>query len=237
MWYPYSVTFFQKVIGLSSSGTATILLISQVVGAVVTPFIGIWSDSCSCKGYGRRKLFHLIGVICVVCSFFFIWHRCIDCDGVDESYKILYYSSFAIVFQFGWASTQISQLALVPELTSDKATKVELNSIRLVQLDLLQQVLPKKHIICRYGVQVVSAMFVFILMWILLATLSDGLVDSQRFGPHTETTFWVGVFDFHFPACTIILLDYVHGLGFGTHCDHSWINTHIAISNLSPRKG
>lgn len=129
MWYPYSVTFFQNVLGLSPQGTATILLISQVVGAIVTPFIGIWSDFCHCK-YGRRKIFHLVGVIFVTCSFFFIFFRCIQCEGLSESYKILYYSSFAIVFQFGWASTQISQLALVPELTSNKATKVELNSIR-----------------------------------------------------------------------------------------------------------
>ena len=135
MWYPYSVTYFQKVVGLSFSSTATILLVSQVVGALVTPFIGIWSDSCVCK-YGRRKIFHLIGIISVAASSFFIWFRCIGCAGFtgeDERYKVLYYTSFAIVFQFGWACTQICQLALIPELTSNKATKVELNSIRLAQ--------------------------------------------------------------------------------------------------------
>ena len=132
MWYPYSVTYFQKVVGLSFSSTATILLVSQVVGALVTPFIGIWSDSCVCK-YGRRKIFHLIGIISVATSFFFIWFECIGCEGVDESYKVLYYTSFTIVFQFGWACTQICQLAMVPELTSSKALKVELNSIRLDQ--------------------------------------------------------------------------------------------------------
>ena len=129
MWYPYSVTFFEKVLLLSAPSTATILLVSQVVGAIVTPFIGIWSDFCVCK-YGRRKIFHLIGVISVALSFFFIWFRCIGCEGVEESYKIVYYSSFAIVFQFGWASTQICQLALIPELASSKSEKVDLNSIR-----------------------------------------------------------------------------------------------------------
>ena len=135
MWYPYSVTFFEKVLLLSHSNTATILLVSQVVGALATPFIGIWSDQCVCK-YGRRKIFHLIGILCVVCSFFFIWFHCIGCEGVENSYKVVYYTSFAIVFQFGWASTQICQLALVPELSSNKDTKVELNSIRLGQLIL-----------------------------------------------------------------------------------------------------
>ncbi len=44
----------------------------------------------------------------------------------------------------------------------------------------------------RYGVQVASALLVFILMWILLATLDDGLKDPKHFGPDTKTTFWVG---------------------------------------------
>ena len=132
LWYPYSVMYFQKVLQISPSSTATILLITQVIGAVVTPFIGIWSDQCVCK-YGRRKIFHLIGVLCVACSFFFIWYPCIGCADVAEPFKVLYYSSFAAVFQFGWASTQICQLALIPELTSNKHIKVELNSIRYMQ--------------------------------------------------------------------------------------------------------
>ena len=45
----------------------------------------------------------------------------------------------------------------------------------------------------RYGVQVASALLVFILMWILLATLDDGLKDPKHFDPDTKTTFWVGV--------------------------------------------
>lgn len=133
MWYPYSVMFFQKVLLLSPSSTATILLVSQVFGAIFTPFIGTWSDFCVCR-YGRRKIFHLIGLISVASSFFFIWFDCIGCEGVEDTYKIVYYSSFAIVFQFGWASTQISQLALIPELAYNMPTKVELNSIRLAPL-------------------------------------------------------------------------------------------------------
>jgi hypothetical protein len=46
---------------------------------------------------------------------------------------------------------------------------------------------------CRYGVQVASALLVFILMWILLATLDDGLKDPKHFDPGTKHTFWVGV--------------------------------------------
>ena len=54
-------------------------------------------------------------------------------------------------------------------------------------------VVVKMYLTCRYGVQVVSALFVFILMWILLVTLDYGLVDAKHFGPHTKTTFWVSI--------------------------------------------
>ena len=129
MWFPYGIAFFKQVLLIPHASVGHIFIIAQVAGAVFMPFVGMWSDQCVCK-YGRRKIFHLVGLIAFVCSFFFVWHECFGCAGVPDSYKVLYYSSFAIVFQFGWAATQIAQLALVPELTSDKNVKVELNSIR-----------------------------------------------------------------------------------------------------------
>ena len=130
MWFPYNVSFFQKVIQLSSRSAGTIVLIAQIGGAISTPFIGQWSDNCTCRIPGRRKVFQLIGIISLSCSFFFIWYDCLGCQGVSEPYKVLYYSCFAIVFEFGWAATQVGQLSLIPELTTSKAIQVELNSIR-----------------------------------------------------------------------------------------------------------
>ena len=130
MWFPYNVSFFQKVIQLSPKSAGTIVLIAQIGGAVSTPFIGLWSDHCVCRIPGRRKVFQLMGILFLSCSFFFVWHDCLGCQGVSDPYKVLYYSCFAIVFEFGWAATQIGQLSLIPELTADKAIQVELNSIR-----------------------------------------------------------------------------------------------------------
>ena len=130
VWFPYNVQFFQKVLKLTPKNAGYIVLFGQVGGAISTPFIGMWSDQCFCRIPGRRKIFHLIGVVCVTCVFFFIWKDCLGCSGVSESYKVLYFSCFAIVFQFGWASTQLGQLALLPELCKEKKTQVELNSMR-----------------------------------------------------------------------------------------------------------
>lgn len=129
MWYPYGLVFFELVLQLSAKSTGTIILVAQVVGAISTPFVGMWSDQCRCN-YGRRKIFHLMGVVAGVFSFFFVWHECFNCADVSEGYQVLYFSCFAAVFQFGWAAAQIAQLSLIPELTTDKSVKVELNSIR-----------------------------------------------------------------------------------------------------------
>lgn len=63
----------------------------------------------------------------------------------------------------------------------------------------------------RYGVQVASALVVFILMWILLATLDDGLKDPKHFDPGTKTTFWVCV---QGSACECALFMAKHYLNF-----------------------
>ena len=130
LWFPYAVLFFTKVVNLSPQYAGYIVLMGQVGGAISTPFIGIWSDQCHCRVLGRRKVFHLLGIIVTSVVFFFLWFKCIGCERVSATYKVIYYGCFAIVFQFGWAATQVSQLALMPELTSEKKVLVELNSLR-----------------------------------------------------------------------------------------------------------
>lgn len=130
MWFAYNVTFFTKVLKLPPKSAGTIILIGQVAGAISTPFIGVWSDQSRCKYPGRRKVFHLVGVLSVALSFFFIWHECLGCQYAPPDYQVVYFASFAAVFQFGWAAVQVSQLSLIPELATEKSIKVELNSIR-----------------------------------------------------------------------------------------------------------
>ena len=129
MWFPYNVIFFQKVLGLSPSDTGTIILIAQVAGAVSLPFIGMWSDQTVLK-YGRRKIFHLIGITATGLVLFFLWHECLGCNDAPPVYKVIYFSSFAVVFEFGWASAQIAQLSLIPELVRDKTEQVGMNAMR-----------------------------------------------------------------------------------------------------------
>ena len=85
-----------------------------------------------CKKYGQKKAWHLIGTICVLFSFPFIFLPCIECSKADEWAQLIYYSAFAIIFQFGWASVQISHLALIPVLTDCQNERTGLTAIRSV---------------------------------------------------------------------------------------------------------
>ena len=91
----------------------------------------------------EKCLFFLLpspGCICVGLSFPFLFNKCIGCTLCDSEkptvfsqscwVQFAYYAPFIVIFQFGWAATQVSHLSLIPELTSSNAIKVELNAMR-----------------------------------------------------------------------------------------------------------
>lgn len=129
MWFTYLVLFFHKVVLLGNSYAGLLILIGQVADALATPVIGFLCDRTHIR-YGQRKLWHLIGTCMVALSLFFFWHTCLGCTHSALWVKIVYYSIPIIIFQFGWASVQISHLSLIPELTDDKNERVGLNAIR-----------------------------------------------------------------------------------------------------------
>ncbi len=127
MWFPYGPTYLSKVLKLERAGT--VVLVAQVAGGVFAPIIGVLCDICPFYIYGKRKTWHLLGLMTFALSFFFLWHDCFSCD---NKYRTIYYSLITIPFQFGYSAMQIAQLALVPELAPTKQAKVELNSIRFM---------------------------------------------------------------------------------------------------------
>lgn len=129
MWFSYLIVFYHFVLGIDNSLAGTFLLIGQIADACATPVIGYLCDNTRSR-YGRRKIWHLAGTAMVVVSFFFFWHHCLDCQNAPSRFQILYFSSFIVVFQVGWAAVQIAHLALIPELVSDENDRVGLNAIR-----------------------------------------------------------------------------------------------------------
>ncbi|XP_017295090.1 major facilitator superfamily domain-containing protein 12 [Kryptolebias marmoratus] len=132
MWFTYLLVFYHSVLGFHNTNAGVLLLVGQVADAVCTPLIGYESDQTSgCGNYGKRKTWHLVGTFSVLLSFAFIFNQCLGCDVHTPQWSSLtYFVPFIIIFQFGWAATQISHLSLIPELVTCEHAKVELTAYR-----------------------------------------------------------------------------------------------------------
>ncbi|XP_013787197.1 major facilitator superfamily domain-containing protein 12-like, partial [Limulus polyphemus] len=133
MWFTYMLVYLHYVLEFDNNFAGVLLLIGQAADALATPFVGFESDRIDnfwlCR-YGRKKTWHLLGTICVLISFPFLFNQCLGCSSSHQTAQVIYYAAFIIVFQFGWASVQISHLSLIPDLTPVSSERVELNSLR-----------------------------------------------------------------------------------------------------------
>uniref|UniRef100_A0A8C4DBC8 Major facilitator superfamily domain-containing protein 12 n=1 Tax=Dicentrarchus labrax TaxID=13489 RepID=A0A8C4DBC8_DICLA len=132
MWFTYLLVFYHSVLGFQNEYAGVLLLVGQIADAICTPLIGYESDRTpGCGNYGKRKTWHLVGTLSVLLSFSFVFNQCLGCDALTPQWASLtYFSPFIIVFQFGWAATQISHLSLIPELVTCEHAKVELTAYR-----------------------------------------------------------------------------------------------------------
>ncbi|XP_065102865.1 major facilitator superfamily domain containing 12b isoform X1 [Paramisgurnus dabryanus] len=175
MWFTYLLVYYHLVVGLEDTNAGLLLLIGQIADGICTPLIGYESDrTAGCGKYGKRKTWHLVGTLCVFASFPFIFNSCVGCDQDTPQTAVLIYAiPFIIIFQFGWAATQISHLSLIPELVTCEHAKVELTSYR-------------------YAFNVVANITVYAVAWLLFHFQSQDLRDpsgSQNLGWADVTTF------------------------------------------------
>lgn len=112
MWFSYLLVFYHRIVNFSNASAGYLLLIGQVADALATTFVGFESDRTRTGlfRYGRRKTWHLTGVICVLGSFPFCFNLCVGCAHSELGAQFFYYMMFIIIFQFGWASSQITHL-------------------------------------------------------------------------------------------------------------------------------
>ncbi|CAB1324296.1 unnamed protein product, partial [Coregonus sp. 'balchen'] len=138
LWFTYLLVYYHSVLGFKSTYAGVLLLIGQIADGVSTPVVGIESDrTAGCGAYGKRKTWHLVGTISVLISFPFIFNPCLGCgDNTPQWVGLTYFTPFIIIFQFGWAATQISHLSLIPELVSSEHAKVELTAYSPSRLEI-----------------------------------------------------------------------------------------------------
>jgi len=188
MWFTYLLLFFHRVLQFDNVYAGVIMFTGQIADGISTLFVGYFSDRDAfpvCDRYGRRKAWHLVGTLCVLISFPFIFSSCLGCSQAHQKAQIVYYCAFVVIFQFGWAATQISHLAIIPEMSPLTSERTGLTSKR-------------------FAATVASNVTVYALAWLYLGMGNGG--DGQV-GPDDEGSFRAVMF-------TVILVGTLTSLAF-----------------------
>ena len=94
MWFTYLLLYFNKVLEFSNIYSGILMLIGQLADGFSTVLVGVFADKgidlYLCNKLGQRKAWHLIGVVCVMASFPFIFSACPGCRLVQ---KLFYFES------------------------------------------------------------------------------------------------------------------------------------------------
>ncbi|GAB6018970.1 Major facilitator super domain-containing protein 12 [Chamberlinius hualienensis] len=163
MWFTYLLVYLHRVLRFSNLNAGIVLLVGQIADALATPFVGLELDKLDnfilCRN-SRKKSWHLVGTICVILSFPFIFIHCLGCQHSSQMAQVIYYSGFVIIFQFGWAAVQISHLSLIPDLTEDDSERTELTALR-------------------YAFTVISNIAVYGITWLILGITGSEHQDNQ----------------------------------------------------------
>jgi Na+/melibiose symporter-like transporter len=159
VWFSYTLLFLKDVLNMPNEA-GSYMMLGQVTDAFFSAIIGYMTDR-----YSTKRNFHIVGSVIVLLSFpaLFIMQR----DVLPYWANLFYFSLFITVFQCGWALVQISHLAILPEISTTKRDRSELNSVR-------------------YSMSIFSNVSVFMLAWMILHIenrSSDriGIQDFEKF--------------------------------------------------------
>lgn len=134
-WISYLLIFETKVLGMSNRTAGFLWITSSCVDAVLCLVVGYICDNYKfpflAKYYGKRKSFHLLGTVLVAGLFPFLMMPCFVCGEDSSQWTMgIYYGSIMIVHNIGWAFSQVTHLALIPEIAKRPSEMVELHALR-----------------------------------------------------------------------------------------------------------
>ena len=134
-WVSYMLIFQTKVLGISNRTAGVLWIISSSVDSVLCIVVGYICDNFRfpllAKYYGKRKIFHLLGSVLVAGFFPFLMMPCFVCKEDSPEWIIgIYYATIMILHNIGWAFSQVTHLALIPEIAKRPSEMVELHALR-----------------------------------------------------------------------------------------------------------
>ncbi|PSS24508.1 Major facilitator superfamily domain-containing protein [Actinidia chinensis var. chinensis] len=126
-WFTYLLVFLTDI-GLSPRAAAAVMLSGQIADGFTTIFAGELIDR-----FGHFKIWHGAGSALVAVSFSSVFGGCLLCKILGRNSSTLQtigYSTFAAIFNVGWAATQVSHMSMVNCITLNSTSRVVLASCR-----------------------------------------------------------------------------------------------------------
>uniref|UniRef100_A0A803Q7W2 Major facilitator superfamily domain-containing protein 12-like n=1 Tax=Cannabis sativa TaxID=3483 RepID=A0A803Q7W2_CANSA len=126
-WFTYLLIFLTDI-GLSPRDAAIVMLSGQIADGFATIFTGELIDR-----FGHFKIWHGAGSILVAISFSSVFGGCLPCtifSNTSSALETVSYSTFAAIFNIGWAATQVSHMSMVNCITLNSTSRVVLASCR-----------------------------------------------------------------------------------------------------------
>ncbi|KAK1552656.1 hypothetical protein Q3G72_020981 [Acer saccharum] len=126
-WFTYLLVFLSDI-GLSPRAAASIMLSGQISDGFATVFSGELIDR-----FGHFKIWHAAGSVFVAVLFSSVFGGCLPCKIFGTSSVLVETRSYcviAVVFNLGWAATQVSHMSMVNCMTLNSTSRVVLTSCR-----------------------------------------------------------------------------------------------------------
>jgi Na+/melibiose symporter-like transporter len=120
-WFFFLSYFLIEIVDIGEYNTGYVILAGQVADAIATPLVGIFSDKTNTK-LGKRTPWYIGGTVLVAFSFTLIFVKILPGES-SQTLNLIYYITFASIFNIGWASVQVSHMALVPSISLNKKNK------------------------------------------------------------------------------------------------------------------
>ena len=133
--FSFSLVYFTRVANLSSKQAGLIVVIGQITCFISNILFGYCCDKVDVpfvsRKHGRRKTWHLIGVIVTGSFFVLAYSRCFVCTESTSSWlKFVYFAVAYGVCCFGWGIVEIGHLSIFPETAKNQDEVIILNSLR-----------------------------------------------------------------------------------------------------------
>ncbi|KAJ6644383.1 Major facilitator superfamily domain-containing protein 12 [Pseudolycoriella hygida] len=162
VWFSYTLLFMQGALLIPSAEAGALVMVGQVGDALATPIIGVLADK-----FGTKRKWHIAGTGLVFLTFPLIFSICPWCKTAPFWWTPTYFATVILLFQVGWATVQITHLAMIPELSRTPKDRSDLTAMR-------------------YSASVTSNVIVFIVTWLVLksrahSSTNIGPADAYRF--------------------------------------------------------